>query len=344
MVPLISKCDNSAIRQFDCLTTITLIPSSELGVEAQYVLERKYFSRFYMRKLILLLVILLLVVFLSPTQAAKITAVKVGSKISVTIDGKFFTSYIFSSDEKYPFFYPVNGPLSGGSVTSMRNGEYPHHSSLFFGCDLVNGGNYWQEGLERGRIIAVNTEILKEGGDTVVISDECIWSRPGAISPVKDTRKYIITSPSPAMRQIDVEIKMEMLMDVHIKKTNHSLFSIRLAADLSVKNGGTMVNGEGDSSEKATFGKSSPWMDCYGKRGDFVEGIAILQHPANPWYPSPWFTRDYGFFSPTPMYWPAKDEETFIKKGETLLLRYRVLVHGGTTAEAKVAELFKLYK
>jgi hypothetical protein len=74
-----------------------------------------------------------------PLYGAKITAVKVGSKINVTIDGKFFTSYIFSEDEKYPFFYPVNGPFSGGSVTSMRNAVYPHHSSLFFGCDLVNG-------------------------------------------------------------------------------------------------------------------------------------------------------------------------------------------------------------
>jgi hypothetical protein len=185
-------------------------------------------------------------------SAAKITAVKVGSKINVTINGKYFTSYIFSDDEKYPFFYPVNGPVSGGSVTSIRNGEYPHHSSLFFGCDLVNGGNYWQEGLERGRIISVNPEIIKQGGDTAIITDECIWSRPGAISPVKDTRKFIITMPSEGAIQIDVEIKMEMLMDVHIKKTNHSLFSARMAADLSVKNGGTMINAEGAKSESTS--------------------------------------------------------------------------------------------
>ncbi len=277
-------------------------------------------------------------------QAAKINAVKVGSKINVTIDGKYFTSYIFSSDEKYPFFYPVNGPLSGGSVTSMRNGEYPHHSSLFFGCDRVNEGNYWQEGLERGRIISVNAEILKEGGDTVVISDECIWSRPGAVSPVKDQRKITITAPSPNMRQLDFEITMEMLMDIHIQKTNHSLFSARMAADLSVKNGGTMINAEGVKGEKETFGKPSPWIDFYGKRGDFIEGLAIMQHPANPWYPSPWFTRDYGFISPTPMYWPQNGVETFMKKGETLQLRYRVLVHGGDVEAAKIGELFEIYK
>ena len=278
------------------------------------------------------------------SKAAKINAVKVGSKINVTIDGMYFTSYIFSSDEKYPFFYPVNGPISGGSVTSMRNGEYPHHSSLFFGCDLVNGGNYWQEGLERGRIISVNAEILKEGGDTVVITDECIWSRPEAISPVKDIRKITITAPSKTVHQIDVEITMEMLIDVNIKKTNHSLFSARMAADLSVKNGGTMINAEGASSEKDTFGKPSPWIDFYGKRGNAIEGLAILQHPSNPWYPSPWFTRDYGFMSPTPMYWPQNGEVTSMKKGELLNLRYRVLVHGGSVTEAKIAELFESYK
>ena len=278
------------------------------------------------------------------SYAAKINAVKIGSKINVTINGNFFTSYIFSSDEKYPFFYPVNGPLSGGSVTSMRNGEYPHHSSLFFGCDLLNGGNYWQEGLERGRIISVNAEILSEGTDTVLIKDECIWIRPGALSPVKDSRLITITAPSAEIYQIDEVIAMEMLMDVSILKTNHSLFSARMAADLSVKNGGTMLNAEGDKGEKETFGKQSPWMDYYGSRGKFTEGLAIFQHPSNPGYPSPWFTRDYGFISPTPMYWPENGVETFFKKGEVLRLKYRVIVHGGDTKEAKIKELFELYK
>jgi hypothetical protein len=226
----------------------------------------------------------------------------------------------------------------------MRTAVYPHHTSLFFGCDLVNGGNYWQEGLERGRIISVNAEILRQGGDSVIITDECIWSRPDAISPIKDTRRYTITSPSEAISQIDVEIKMETLMDVTIKKTNHSLFSARMAADLAVTNGGTMINAEGAKSEKNTFGKGSPWIDFYGKRGNAIEGLAIFQHPSNPWYPSPWFTRDYGFMSPTPMYWPENDIDTFMKKGTVLTLRYRVLVHSGDYLQAKIAEEFAKYK
>jgi len=282
--------------------------------------------------------------FLSPIYGAKITAERAGSKINITIDDKFFTSYIFSADEKYPFFYPVNGPVSGGSVTSMRNGEYPHHSSLFFGCDMVNGGNYWQEGLERGRIISLNALITKQGGDSAIITDECIWNRPESISPVRDIRKIIITAPEEGIRQIDIEIRMEMLADVTILKTNHSLFSARIAYDLSVLNGGTIINAEGLKNEKETFGQPSPWIDYYGPRGKGIEGLAILQHPSNPWFPAPWFTRDYGFMSPTPMYWPENGTATILKKGTILDLRYRVIVHSGDYKKAGISEAFSKYK
>lgn len=289
------------------------------------------------------LIIFIAALCISNAEAAKITAVKIGSRIDVTIDGKFFTSYIFAENEKYPFFFPVNGPVSGASVTSMRNAEYHHHSSLFFGCDLVNGGNWWQEGLERGRIISVNAEVVKQGGDTAIITDECIWSRPGAISPIKDRRKYTITAPSKDLYQIEVEIVMEMLTDVRILKTNHSLFSARMAADLSVRNGGTMINSEGLKSEKETFGSKSAWIDYYGRRGNGVEGLAIIQHPSNPWYPSPWFTRDYGFMSPTPMYWPENGKDMFFTRGTVLTLRYLVLVHSGDHIQANIAGAFESF-
>ena len=287
--------------------------------------------------------LLILALFAGSIQAqSKLSAVKKGAKIDVTIDNLFFTSYLFSPDEKYPFFYPVNGP-SGAGVTSMRNGTYPHHSSLFFGCDRVNGGNYWQEGLDRGQIVSLREEIIENDGPRVVIENECIWKRPGAMSPVKDFRRITITAPSKEMYQIDFDVTMEMLLDVTIEKTNHSLFSGRMDPALAVVNGGTMINAEGAQGEKGTFGKPSPWIDCFGKRGDKIEGMAIMQHPTNKWYPSPWFTRDYGFFSPTPMYWPADDKASVMKKGETIRLKYRVLVHAGTNETAKIAEEFKKY-
>lgn len=274
---------------------------------------------------------------------SKLTAEKVGDKIEIRINGNLFTSYILSEFEKYPFFYPVNGP-SNASVTSFRNANYPHHSSLFFGCDKVNGGNYWQEGLEDGQIISLRADIVETGANRVVIENECIWRRPGADSPIKDKRIITVSAPSKDKFQIDFNVTMEMLMDVVIDKTNHSLFSGRMDPDLAVINGGVMINAEGDTGEKNTFGKGSPWIDCYGKRLGKTEGMAIMQHPSNDWYPTPWFTRDYGFFSPTPMYWPQNDKNTTLKKGQLIKLRYRVLVHSGNHIEAGIAQEFEKYK
>ena len=288
------------------------------------------------------LVLFLLIASVCTIAQPKVTAEKVGDKIEFRVDGNLFTSYILSDFEKYPFFFPVNGP-SNASVTSMRNANYPHHSSLFFGCDRVNGGNYWQEALKDGQIISLRADILETGGNKAVIENECIWRRPGADAPIKDKRKITVTIPSKDKYFIDFEVTMEMLMDVNIEKTNHSLFSGRMDPDLAVINGGTMINAEGETSEKGTFGKSSPWIDFYGPRMGKTEGMAILQHPSNKWFPSPWFTRDYGFFSPTPMYWPADDKSTVLKKGELIKLRYRVIVHSGNHSEAGITEEFAKY-
>lgn len=277
-------------------------------------------------------------------QSQPVSAVKVGNRIDVTIGDKFFTSYRFQPDEKYPFFFPVNGPQSGSGVTSMRNGQYPHHSSLYFGCDRVNGGNYWQEGLDRGRIVSIGARIVEAKGERVVIEDECIWKRPDAEAPIIDRRKITISSPSKELYQLDFDIEMEMLTDVTILKTNHSLFSARIDPDLTPVQGGVMINSEGNQGEKGTFGVPSPWIDCYGERKTGVEGLAIMQHPSNKWYPSPWFTRDYGFISPTPMFWPANDKTTELKKGDKIALRYRVLVHAGDDKQAGIANLFNKYK
>lgn len=295
-----------------------------------------------MKKIVLLIFLTGLIHNVAFSQS-KVTAEKAGDKIEIKVNGNLFTSYIISEHEKYPFFYPVNGP-SNASVTSMRNANYPHHSSLFFGCDRVNGGNYWQEGLEKGQIISLRADIIETGNEKVIIENECIWRRPGADAPIKDKRIITISAPSKEKFQIDFDVTMEMLMDVAIDKTNHSLFSARIDPDLAVINGGTMMNAEGETGEKATFGKPSPWMDCHGKRQGKTEGMAILQHPSNDWYPAPWFTRDYGFFSPTPMYWPENGKNTILKKGETITLRYRVLVHRGDHLEAGIAHEFEKYK
>jgi hypothetical protein len=263
-------------------------------------------------------------------------------RVVVEVAGEEFTAYKTNPTQKYPYFYPVNGPLSGESVTTESSQPYPHHQSLFFGCDHVNDGNYWQEDIDRGQIRSQTTAILENGPDRVVIRDESRWQKPGHDPIIRDTRTFTITAPDPRTRYIDAEFRLTPLVDIHIRKTNHSLFAARMAPELSVTAGATLVNAEGKTAESGTFGEASPWCDYYGTRGGITEGLAILEHPDNPWFPSPWFTRDYGFFSPTPMNW-LDEKGLDLPKGEDLVLRYRVVVHAGSTEEAAIEETFQAY-
>jgi hypothetical protein len=275
----------------------------------------------------------------APVKKRVLTAETQDAMIIVRIDGQTFTCYRFGPGQKYPYFYPVNGPLSGLSLTTESSLPYPHHRSLWFGWDRVNGGDYWQEGNERGQIVSRSPKVGLNGPDRIQIQDECEWRQPGQPPIITDKREIGITAPSDAVRIIDLTLKLTALTDVAFEKTNHSLFSARMVPELSVASGGLMVNAEGKSAEKETAGQPSPWMDYSGTRFGLTEGLAIFDAPGNLWYPSKWFTRDYGFFSPTNMNW-IDDKGLRMKSGETLVFRYRVVVHSGGAAQADLAGQF----
>ncbi|MBM4024520.1 MAG: hypothetical protein FJ280_03835 [Planctomycetes bacterium] len=276
-------------------------------------------------------------------QAGKVEAKIEKNQVVVTVGGQLFTCYKFDASQKYPYFWPVNGPASGKSITTETSEPYPHHHSLFFGCDRVNGGNYWQDTNARGQIISQGPKIVAASGSKVVFTDEGLWKQPGKEPIIRDQRQIVITAPSDSLRLIDFRITMEPLTAIQILKTNHSLFSARVVLELGVAKGGTLVNAEGQTGEKGTFGVASPWCDYYGTRDGITEGLAILQSPANRWYPVKWFTRDYGFFSPTPMYW-LEGDQLDLPQGEKLTLSYRVVVHSGDTQKAGIPALFEAYR
>ncbi|MHC4912028.1 MAG: DUF6807 domain-containing protein [Planctomycetota bacterium] len=298
----------------------------------------------------LILAVLVLVVAscaLSPgsrTVGERVSAKIVGEEVVVRVGDEVFTCYKFAGSQKYPYFWPVNGPVSGESITTESSQPYPHHHSLFFGCDKVNGGNYWQEANMEGQIVSGGAKIIEGSGGRVVFTDECLWRQPGKEPVISDMRRVVISAPSEDVRFIDFEISLKPLVDVQILKTNHSLFAARVVPELSVKSGGVLVNAEGKTSEKGTWGVASAWCDYSGTRDGVTEGIAILQHPENRWFPAKWFTRDYGFFSPTPMYWPENGTHIELAKSKPLRLRYRVVVHAGDVGNAGIAEIFEQYK
>jgi hypothetical protein len=261
----------------------------------------------------------------APRPAQTLQAELRADRLVVRVGEAPFTEYLLGPETKYPYFHPVIGPRSGKTVTVDKTEPYPHHSSIFFGCDRVNGGNYWQEGLDRGRIVSKGLRLVRDRGERIEFEQDCVWERPGAEAPFDDHRRVGISAPEPGVRFIDFDVRLTARIPVKIEKTNHSLFSVRVAPDLAVTGGGTLLNAHGHRGEKATFNQPAPWAVFGGPRAGGAESVAILSHPQNRWFPEPWFTRDYGFLSPTPLNWLPAEGLQFAA-GESLHLRYRVVV------------------
>jgi len=74
------------------------------------------------------------------------------------------------------------------------------------------------------------------------------------------------------------------------------------------------------------------WGELSGKFGDAPQpsGIIVLQHRANPDYPGDWVKfPELNWFQPT---FPASGTRYELKKGEPLVLRFRLWLHRGANA------------
>jgi len=246
--------------------------------------------------------------------------------------------YRAHATQKYPYFYPFIGPATGRPLTTEAGDQYPHHRSILFACDRVNGANYWQEGLDRGRILS--TGVTSEAQpDRVIVRDACEWRQPTGETDITDARAFTITAPAPGVRLLAADIICTAARPVQIQRTNHALFAVRAALDLAPVGGGKLRSSEGAEAEAGTFGKPARWCTFFGSRLGTTEGVALMDHPGNPWAPCTWFTRDYGFISPTPMNWLG-DDGLRLEAGQSLRMRYLVVGYAGTPDEADLPGVY----
>jgi len=274
----------------------------------------------------------------------QLTAYQDGPQIWVRWANRLLTCYRAHPTQKYPYLYPIAGPVTGLSLTTESSVPYPHHRSVLFACDRVNGGNYWQGPAEQGQIVSEGPRLGPVTPESAEIRDQCFWRKPGQDPVMTDQRVFTVRRIDAQRFWIDAEITWTATEHVTITRTNHSLFALRAAVDLIPWSGGTLVNSEGQAGEKETFGRPAAWCTYFHRRGasgEVVEGVALMHHPDNPWKHCPWFTRDYGFISPTPFYFLEKPWE--LAKGQSVQLRYRVVGYAGTPQQAELAAMYQAW-
>jgi hypothetical protein len=286
---------------------------------------------------------------------AEVTAERSDHGVTIRIDGKPFAEYWTRSGAK-PIVWPIIGPTGQPMTRAYPMGEAPnekkdhvHQRSLWFTHGSVNGVSFWDELTKHG------TEQHREfvtvrGGREALVETRNDWIGPDGKKQLEDQRSLTFGVDG-AVRWIDFDITLQASVGpVRFGDTKEGTFGMRIAETMKVdaKPGGHIVNSDG-LVDKNAWGKRASWVDYQGPVDGKKVGIAILNHPCSFRYPTYWHVRTYGLFAANPFGLrdfvndKSKDGSYTLPKGQSLRLRYRVLLHEGDEKQGRVAEIFAGY-
>ncbi|MGD0295268.1 MAG: PmoA family protein [Terracidiphilus sp.] len=315
--------------------------------------------------------------FSSPSKGVQVVADEANRRVDVTIDGQPFTSYIWPTTLKKPVLYPLitdeGVTVTRGYPLSPRPGErvdHPHHAGLWFNYESVNGFDFWNNSdaikpenrAKMGTILHTKVISTKSGRNRGELVVESVWVTGDNEQILNQTTRYIFAR-RPHARVIDLSITLTAIDRVVFKDAKDGLLGLRVANWLEspTEKGGIFLDASGrptkvdaaDTSSAtgvyltsegvkgdAAWGTRGRWCTLTGHTGSHTVAIAILDHPANPGYPTTWHARGYGLFAANPLgpsifnpKLPALD--LTLEKNQTASFRYRVILfsHAVTVEE-----------
>lgn len=278
--------------------------------------------------------------------------------ITVTIGGELFTRYLFASGTK-PVLYPVIGPggqamTRGYPILAARPNEsqdHPHHRSVWFGYEGLNGADFWHERDEpdQGRQVhrEVNELELADGSLRLVTTTDYVDARDRVVAKDQRTLHF---GHDPATRYVDYEIRLwSPSGPLVMADTKEGGFAVRVAGDMKVAagKGGRYINSQGQENGQA-WGQPAQWVDYTGPVEGHRVGILMMAHPSSVSARPRWHVREYGLFAANPIgaaaYSGGSDTGGLQRpEGEAIVLRHRIVLHGETFTPSDAAATYARY-
>jgi len=149
------------------------------------------------------------------------------------------------------------------------------------------------------------------------------------------------------LRIVDNDIHLKAAVRTTFGDSKDGAFSVRVAESMSERKGGLLTNSEGGRGMAQTWGKPAKWVDYTGEVDGEKVGIVLFEHPSSFHDPSRWHVRDYGLLAVNPFGANAFDkalpvQTSVLEPGQTMHLRYRVIVHPPMT-QAEIETLYQKF-
>jgi len=305
----------------------------------------------------------------SSAERIRIAPNEAERRVDVVIDGQPSTAYIWPEKLAKPVLYPLRTArgmvVTRGFPLEPRPGErvdHPHHAGLWFNYGNVNGFDFWnnsgaikpEDAPKMGSISHRAITLAKSGNDQAELEIDADWITGKQQLILKEHTRFVFRG-GPNFRSIDRITTLQALGEkVVFNDDKEGVLGMRVARALEApsdkpevfidasgrpttvaKLDNTGVNGVYLTSEgkkgDAAWGTRGRWCNLSGQLGDEPVTITILDHPANPGFPTYWHARGYGLLAANPLgqkiFSNGKQELNFsLAANQRVTFRYRILI------------------
>jgi hypothetical protein len=282
-------------------------------------------------------------------------------------------TYHFGPEVAKPYFWPLNAPgdVPVTRAWPMKKGQpgettdHVHQKSAWFchgdvipeGVTLtqkikgVEGVDFWSEAKGHGRIVCTQVGQPTTAGASSVLPTRNEWRTADGVKILDETRNIQLHTLGDA-RLLTFDITLTAsVCPITFGDTKEGSFGVRVDDRLREKGGnGKLTNADGKTNELFLWGQRSLWCDYSGTLDGKAVGLTIFDHPKNP-HAACWHSRGYGLMAANPFgraksgFGAMKSNTNLVKlaKGESLKLRYGLLLHPGDVKSGQVAEAFERF-
>jgi len=260
-------------------------------------------------------------------------------KVDVLVDGKLFTSFIYSDTLDKPVLYPINTSqgttITRGWPLAPRPGErfdHPHHMGLWFNYGDVNGLDFWNNSYaipadkksNYGHIVLSKINSISSSGSTGKLEVTQEWKNEEEETLLEEHTMFIFRADESG-RSIERIATLTAVNElVSFTDNKEGMLAMRVARELehpstkpelftdasgkitdvpSMNNEGItgLYTSSNGKQGDDVWGTRGDWVELAGKIGDEPISVIIFDHPGNVGYPTYWHARGYGLFAANPL-------------------------------------------
>ncbi len=276
---------------------------------------------------------------------------KPGSSLALAGPAGPLWQFRYARDLDVPYFHPLK-TVDGRLLTWDRPPDHLWHHGLWFGWKFINKVNYWEidakTGHPEGKTSWSNVRVTTSRNDRAGIDLDLAYRPAGVEAPVLVEKRTIEISPPDAegVYALNWTCTFKAIVTVVLDRTplpgeiggqtwgGYAGLSLRLAQALTDRKA-TTSDGTIETWTEDRYRGRHAALDYSGLVDGEAAGVAILDHPANPRSPSPWYvirSAEMSFFTPAVLCF----QPLALRAGDVVVLRYRVLVHPGRWDEARL--------